>query len=87
MGTTVLDMALNFPAYLAKAVRARMDALSMSELALHQATLIPRSTLGRRLDGEDFKSTEMKRIATALGTTVADLTADAERIEQAERAA
>lgn len=85
-GTTVTYMALNFPLYFARAVRERMAEQGMSELSLHKATLIPRSTLSRRLDGEDIRSTEMKRIATALGTTVSDLAAAAERIES-ERAA
>lgn len=81
-------MALNlFPAYFARAVRDRMDRQGMSEFALHKATKIPRSTLSRRLDGEDMKSTDMARIARALGTTVSELAIEAERIEQAERAA
>lgn len=86
MGTTVQRMALNFPLYFARAVRERMAKQGMNELALHRATKIPRSTLSRRLDGEDMRSTEMSRIATALGTTVSDLTAEAERIERGEAA-
>lgn len=82
-------MALNFPAYLAKAIRARMEVQDITELALHRATHIPRSNLWRRLNGhdEDFRSKELALIAQALGTTVTDLCADAERIEHAERGA
>ena len=87
MGTTVTCMAQTFPAYFARAVRARMNELGITELALHKATLIPRITISRRLAGHDFKSTEMKLIATALGTTVEQLSADAEAIEASDRAA
>lgn len=54
----------------AEAVRALLEERQMSELALAEATLIPRTTLKRSLDGSRaFKLDELGSIATALDTT------------------
>lgn len=60
----------------AKVVAARVAA-DLSEVALAEATNIPRSTLKRRLDGASpFTVEELDSIATVLGVPFASLLED-----------
>lgn len=82
-------MAQNFPAYLSRAIRAQMENQGITEKALHEATLIPRSTLYRRFRGidRDWRSTEIQAIATALNLTELQLVTQAQDLADGDAAA
>lgn len=62
----------------AGAVRAAMEQVGESSKHLAEVTLIPRTTLVRRLAGTSpFTIPELERIASALGTTVTQILAEA----------
>lgn len=62
----------------AEVVRGTMEQAGESAKHLAEVTLIPRTTLVRRLAGTSpFTIPELERIASALGTTVTQILADA----------
>lgn len=65
----------------AATVRQAMETRGVSQLGLSEATLIPRATLIRRLQGQSpFTITELDAIAGVLGTTISDLLGDGEAV-------
>lgn len=62
----------------AEVVRGTMEQAGESAKHLAEVTLIPRTTLVRRLAGTSpFTIPELERIASVLGTTVTQILADA----------
>lgn len=61
----------------AQRIRARMEALNVSELTLANDSGIPRTTLKRSLDGDrPFNTDELARVSRVLGITVAQLVSE-----------
>lgn len=61
--------------------RVIADELERSDLSLRQISdrsLMPRTTLARKIEVGGFTFEELTRLANAFGTTVADLTRKAE---------
>ena len=62
---------------IADRVRAAMERAGVSEVALADATAIPRSTLRRRLSGRsDWLTGELVALCEPLGVSLLDLLAD-----------
>lgn len=72
-----MDTATTYPQRVAAAVTEAMETGGWSEKALAEKTGIARVTLRRRLAGSPFDVSELAAIASALGTTVSALLAEA----------
>lgn len=81
LDTNVPRMDSTPQARIAEAVRELMETQGVSQLALSEATGIPRATLIRRLNGHaSFTVAELADVAAQLGVRPSQLLQDAEAV-------
>lgn len=66
-------------AEVASVIRGAIARVGISQRDLSERSLVPLTTLNRRLNGDEFTYPELRAVARALDTTVADLLTEAAR--------
>lgn len=80
MGTIVSLMVNETTREIARRVRGIRDVRGVTDVELAARSGIPRSTLQRRLDGDDFTITELQAISDALEVTLESFLRDQPKV-------
>lgn len=80
MGTIVSLMVNETTREIARRVRGIRDVRGVTDVELAARSGIPRSTLQRRLDGDDFTITELQAISDALEVTLESFLRDLPKV-------